>query len=336
MPRDLLGRPLEETPAPPLEKGRCPVCASPRPERALLPLRDTIWGRAGEFALVDCAPCGHRWLSPRPVPEHMSFYYRELWGDPRAERLQWGPIARGLNRLRLRALLREMPLTPDDHHLEVGFGLGAFLLLVARRTGAKVTGIDMDPMAVEFVARRAKVLGIRVDLRTGALESPSSKDLPTLASAGLMHVVEHLYEPVRELARVREHLRPGGCVLVEVPSAHAFGARVFGRWWVGQVAPQHLSLFSRASLERALTDAGYRDVRVRDAFIPGLLVLSAVIWWHWNLGGGSRHERNPLFLLLALVMALTAGPLLLLLDLLAAPLFALAGYGEVLRATARA
>lgn len=124
-------------------------------------------------------------------------------------------------------------------------------------------------------------------------------------------------------------------IVVEVPNVDALGHRWFGRFWAAHLAPQHLTAWSAATLTRALREAGFRDVRVRGAYLPFLLLLSLLQWWHWNVGGASRFKGNVLIANAgSAIFFLLFGVPLALLDLLLGPILARTARAEVIRATA--
>ena len=106
--------------------------------------------------------------------------------------------------------------------LDVGCGTGAHMLLLAD-LGWEVEGIEWDACAAE-VARQATGRPVTVGDVHG-FESSAQMD-----AILLNHVFEHLPDPVADLRRMRELLRPGGRVILVWPNSHGLGARRFGEW----------------------------------------------------------------------------------------------------------
>lgn len=318
--------------APPAEQPACPLCTGRDAEPFLDGLRDLLASKPGEFALVRCRACALTFLSPRPVREGIGFYYAGVYAES-AEKLQTGFLAGLADRARLRDLRSRIAIRAGDRHLEVGSGFGAFVVRLCRATGASAVAIDFGAPQVASVRRRSAAAGVTIDARQGEL---AAMDLPasSFRSASLLHYLEHGYDPLSDLRTVHRVLADDGAVVIEVPSADAFGLSAFGRFWAAHLAPQHLTTWSHATLDRALRDSGFRDVRVRDGYLPFLLLLSFLQWWHWNLGGASKRNVVVSTALSVLFFVLFGIPLAFL-DLVAGPLLALAGRGEVLRATAR-
>jgi 2-polyprenyl-3-methyl-5-hydroxy-6-metoxy-1,4-benzoquinol methylase len=76
-------------------------------------------------------------------------------------------------------------------------------------------------------------------------------------------VLEHVYEPVEIMERVRNWLKPGGIFYVQVPNIDSAEARVFGTYWHGLELPRHLSHFSPASLRNLAKMAKLEEVCIR-------------------------------------------------------------------------
>ena len=319
--------------APATERSACPLCGAEGAAPFLDGLRDLLAAKPGEFALVRCLACSLVRLSPRPVREGIGFYYEGVY-EGSAEKLQTGVLAGLADRARLRDLRKRTAIRPGDRHLEVGCGFGAFVVRLARTTGASAVAIDFGKAQIESVTRRAAEARVAIDARQGEL---AGQDLPAGAfrSASLLHYLEHGYDPLADLRSAHRLLADGGAVVVEVPSVDALGLALFGKFWAAHLAPQHLTAWSHVTLARALRDAGFREVRVRDGYLPFLLLLSLLQWWHWNIGGASRFKGNPLVAnLFSALFFLLFGIPLLALDLVAGPLIAFCRRGEVLRATA--
>ncbi|HVO30651.1 MAG TPA: methyltransferase domain-containing protein, partial [bacterium] len=149
--------PVPPTPvAPATEVASCPLCGAAESTR-IGTLHDAVWAKPGEFGLARCAKCSAAFLSPRPPRESIRFYYEGLYdadGLKTEEALQHSGVARFLNGLRLGALFRRRRPATGERHLDVGCGVGALLLRVARDTGATAVGVDLDKNAIDSAEAR--------------------------------------------------------------------------------------------------------------------------------------------------------------------------------------
>ncbi len=105
---------------------------------------------------------------------------------------------------------RETGLAPG-RFLELG-SAGGFFLEGARRHGWRVQGVELSPPAAQYSIRE-----LGHDVFQGLLEqAPFAAGSFDLALAD--NVLEHTTDPAGVLKRLRELLRPGGCLIVIVPS----------------------------------------------------------------------------------------------------------------------
>jgi SAM-dependent methyltransferase len=259
----------------------CPVCGGT--ERAVLHtgLRDRAFRTApGHWTMMRCRRCGSAYLDPRPSPRTIELAYRSYYthgssppppsvgrvrqglaGDYR--RARWGysdrqaipggrliPLVAPSRGATVDRELRHLPATPGGRLLDVGCGSGAFVARMAE-LGWRAEGIDPDPTAVAG----AREAGLDVEVGMVSDIDPA-ENAGAFDAVTLSHVIEHLHDPAGDLRRINELLPPGGLLWIATPNLEALGLRRFGRDWLGLDPPRHLVLFTRASLERLVRDAG--------------------------------------------------------------------------------
>jgi hypothetical protein len=137
--------------------------------------------------------------------------------------------------------------------LDLGCSSGSFL--------ASLKGPSWSLFGIEMAADSAK----RAEARSGAhvfigdiLDAPFSRESFDVITC--FDVLEHLYEPRRALARVREWLRPDGIFYLLVPNIDCGEARFFRSYWYALELPRHLTHFSPASLRRMAASVGLEEV----------------------------------------------------------------------------
>lgn len=144
-------------------------------------------------------------------------------------------------------------LKPAGRMLDVGCGNGATI----RAFGQVAPG--WTKAGTEFDAKyRAEVESIpdTEPLHVGPVEAvPGVFDVITM-----IHVLEHIVDPVAVLATLRGKLAPGGLLLIEVPHHPANPFEL--------LIADHRSHFTADALVRALTAAGYEIVSVAEDWIP--------------------------------------------------------------------
>jgi 2-polyprenyl-6-hydroxyphenyl methylase/3-demethylubiquinone-9 3-methyltransferase len=194
-----------------------------------------------------------------------------------------------------RMLGQYCPAFPGERVLDVGCGSGVISGFLAR-SGARTSGIDANPTAIDF-ARRTYVAE-NLDFQLGHVEDldfpPGSVD-----RVYCLEVVEHLFEAqaVDLFARLRVLVRPGGTLCVTTPNYR-------GLWPALEIvldrlklaAPmaehQHVSRFTRRKLLRSLSGAGW-DVKVLRTFST-LAPFASVFGWKIGLAAARLEDRIDL------------------------------------------
>jgi SAM-dependent methyltransferase len=137
--------------------------------------------------------------------------------------------------------------------LEVGCAAG-HLLSGAIEHGWDVMGVEASPKFSTEVKRRG------LPVHDGVLATlPDGQRLYDLVV--MTDVLEHLREPVADLALCRDLLEPGGLLVVATCDIGSFAARYYGLRW-RQLVISHTYYWTNASLRIALDRAGFDTVVV--------------------------------------------------------------------------
>lgn len=236
-----------------------------------------------EWVFVRCTDCGHVWLNPRPAlsalgtiyPPHYYAYDYEARVHPVA---RWGKAV--LDGRKLGGVLKRLG-GPPRTYLDVGCGSGRYLREMARRGLARrdIHGLELD---AEVVARLAgegfSVARARVE---EAELAPGSIGLATM-----FHVLEHVDEPDRVVARIAGWLAPGGTLAVETPNLDSLDHRLFSAtFWGGYHIPRHWHLFTPETLARLLMGAGLQPVAT--------IYQTGHSFWMYSLHHRLRYGSTP-------------------------------------------
>ncbi len=186
----------------------CPLCGER--EGYLIAERDRTGARLHTLL---CAGCTLVRIDPLPSPEEERCFYEGLY----RQSYKGGSRTRRRHCVRetlaaLRRFRRLAPLLrPGMRLLDAGCGAG-FFPFVLTRAGFACDGLEPDPHCVRFAQR---VLGLR-QVRLGRVEELVATDAYDLIT--LHHVLEHLRDPLTALTALRRALRPGGLLVLEVPT----------------------------------------------------------------------------------------------------------------------
>jgi SAM-dependent methyltransferase len=253
----------------------CPLCKAGD--------RKTRWNQTDRlfrttdrrFDIKDCPSCGVFFLSPVPEPDVLSSYYPEgYWlgppsgddgGDDGAAATQqnggglWTRLIEFYRRLVLRdhvrfvrrVLAAQAARGDDVFLLDVGCGDGSFLSACA---APKSMGMDLSEGAVRHVAARG-FPAVR-----GGLDAAPLRE-GTFSLITMFHVLEHVYSVDDTLGTVHRLLHEGGDLVLQVPNAASYQAKLLGGRWAGLDVPRHLLDFTPRSLRAVLRKNGFEPVR---------------------------------------------------------------------------
>lgn len=141
-------------------------------------------------------------------------------------------------------LAREAKLPANARILEIGCGTGHNLPMLA--SYGDVDAIEIDEAAAAKASERlGKQVGSAPLPELNGVE-PGSYDM-----VAVLDVVEHVEDDVAALQAIARALKPGGKILITVP-AHQW------MWSAHDVVNHHKRRYSKASLAKALDDAGLR------------------------------------------------------------------------------
>jgi SAM-dependent methyltransferase len=166
--------------------------------------------------------------------------------------------------LRYDAVRRLLERVDGGTALEIGVGQGSLGVLLARRFD--YTGIDLDEEALSTARERFARYGVDASkLIHGGLETVAGRTFDLVCA---FEVLEHFERDVAALAEWRQYLKRGGVILLSVPAGP-------DRFAKADVKAGHYRRYDRPSINKALTSAGFTDVRVLNYGVPAGYVLEA-------------------------------------------------------------
>jgi SAM-dependent methyltransferase len=156
---------------------------------------------------------------------------------------------RGRRRI-LDHIIESLSLPHSPRILEVGSGTGGNLLMLSRH--GSVSAVEMDDKARKLATEKAEA---PVTLRAGSCPHDIPFPGEQFDLICLFDVLEHIDEDVETLAVLREHLAPGGRMLITVPAYQWL-------WSAHDVFLHHKRRYTARALRRALTDSALSVDRI--------------------------------------------------------------------------
>ncbi len=149
--------------------------------------------------------------------------------------------------------------------LDIGCGIGGPAFVLARKYGAVVTGIDLEPQLISRASHRAKELGLshRTEFSTvtlGPLEFPD-RSFDVVFTSGALTQTEDKAGIVAECYRV---LKPGG-ILTCYDWLKSEGELSADMRYFIQMEGLTYNLITLAELGSHLVEGGFEDVTTEDA-----------------------------------------------------------------------
>ena len=236
----------------------CLACGSPQATTLFTGTDRLYHTTTRQFAVVRCSACGLLRLDPLPSPEELrTFYPDNYWFAP--DQTTASRLEETYRRIVLRDHVQFVSQALRDSTargplLDVGCGGGLFLGLMRER-GQRVIGLDFSAQAAGIAWRRQLVPAAVGDFERTPLRPGS------FAGVTMFHVMEHLYDPRAYLRIARELLAPDGRLVVQVPNAASWQARLLGSAWNGADVPRHLINFRDTDLVQMLEAAGFEVLR---------------------------------------------------------------------------
>lgn len=191
-----------------------------------------------------CRCCGLVYQSPRMDESELEQFYEREYRIQRQE--SENPIEKDIQMqdARARAVLgmAQPHLPAVIRHLDVGSSSGALLQRFQEQYGCASVGIEPGDAYRRFSQSQGLQIYPSLDTLAGADED--SFDL-----ISMMHVLEHVVDPVQTLRSLRESsMLPGGYILLEVPNLIEHES----------LELSHLYAFTRSTLKAIVQQAGFR------------------------------------------------------------------------------
>ena len=243
---------------------RCPLCQGPIEDRA---------SESEQFSIAKCPQCDHQFLNLKTgdVLDIASLYsqenyYSELGGSGMTSE---GYVNNGLNdglsnfyfNIRLKPLAKLLPSNKRIDYLDYGCSAGQIVSIAKNELGWNSSGIDLSETSVN----KAQQLGINV--RQGAIEN-LLKEENLYDAISLYHCLEHIVDPSDLLSKLRDKLKDGGLIAIEVPNIKSLPAIKNKSNWKGLLLPYHIHHFHAQSLSKLLVDSGYEIERIWTPYYP--------------------------------------------------------------------
>lgn len=237
-----------------------------------LPLYEFNNVKGKTFSIYNCGKCGLLRTSPlHDKKELKTIYGKKLKYDVKkqSEVFRSNFLERLKEKLIVRPLLSDLLKSFDDKKnlklLDIGCSTG-WITSIAQDIGFDVKGLEANPNSAAIARDK---FGLKV--YEGFVEDFNFED--GFHAVTMFHVLEHFADPISVLKIINKILRQNGKLLIVVPNAESVGTKIFKEnynWNVGQ----HISFFSKNSLELMLQKAGFKVIKSKTLISTPMLINS--------------------------------------------------------------
>ncbi|MCD6401760.1 MAG: class I SAM-dependent methyltransferase [Anaerolineales bacterium] len=226
-----------------------------------------------------CTNCGLVFQSPRMTEDELDAFYKKEYrqvyqGDSE-------PMAKDLfvqkGRAHSAVAFLEKSIPPPQRLLDIGASSGILLEFVQKKFGSEVVGIEPGDSYRAYAQER----GLEV---FKSIEEMHSANVTGFDLISMMHVLEHIPDPVGYLRMLREGmLSDEGFLLIEVPNLYAHDCF--------EIA--HMTSFSVHTLKEVLGQSGYQIYAIEKHGYPRSNNLPLYITALAKVEDAEKKEVNP-------------------------------------------
>lgn len=198
-----------------------------------------------------CNSCGANFLDPSPTKDQLyRAYANEYYGE--GSKKFNSTVEKVLDQFRsAKAASLAKHLDTNAKILDIGCADGEFLHQLSKFGKFQLHGVELEGKA----AQRAKERG-GIELHVGALQVDSYSD-ESFDLISIVHVFEHLPDPVQSLEIISKMIKKGGLVYLEQPNIGSWQAKFFKGNWLHLDPPRHIHLLRDQQIIELMSDRGF-------------------------------------------------------------------------------
>jgi 2-polyprenyl-3-methyl-5-hydroxy-6-metoxy-1,4-benzoquinol methylase len=236
-----------------MSSSACPVCGYHQFKMAFT--ATDYFVTKEEFAVKACIKCGMLMTAGLPKEEDIPDYYKSEDYISHSDTRK-GLVNRAYHLVRdimLSQKLRIIHKTSGKSKgsvLDIGTGTGYFLEFMQQK-GWEVYGVEKSPDARDFAEKHWN-LKIKSDEELFTLP-PARLDVITL-----WHVMEHLPNLQQHWQAISKLLKPDGVLVIALPNAGSWDAKLYGSYWAAWDVPRHLWHFTPKHIEEMGKAEGFK------------------------------------------------------------------------------
>jgi len=206
-----------------------------------------------DFKVLKCNKCGLARTYPVPYEGNITTYESPEWAldaiETATRRNRY--IFRSISSEMLKEVEREKK---DGRLLDVGCGVGN-LLDLARNNDWDTYGVELSETYCDYT----NSIGLKV---VNSTLTDAGFEEGFFDAISMIHVLEHIPEPLELLNEARRVLKQDGVLVVDTPDIGTITARLQKEHYISLDPDCHIWQFTPATLKELIARAGFKPIRV--------------------------------------------------------------------------
>lgn len=217
-----------------------------------------------DMKMHKCKGCKTVFLNPLPSIEDIKEFYHNSYQN--ASTGYFAKVGKKMKRSRGRVKYMSR-FIPSGTFLDIGSN-GGFMVEAAREKGFLATGVEIDSVSVEYAQEHYP----ENSYFTGTIEEFSNSGRQ-FDLAYCSEVIEHVPDVISFVEAISKVLRKGGVLYITTPDISHFRVPRDLTKWDAYGPPSHCIFFTPNSLKGLLERFGFRILKRRIAFKPGIKLI---------------------------------------------------------------
>lgn len=199
--------------------------------------------------VVKCLVCTYVYANPQPTPDTLQQMYATMTTETYTQEQE--NRQKAANKV-LDTIEKHKP--SKGRILDIGCSTG-ILLQQAKERGWDPYGVELSEQAHSYATQTLKLPHIHnIDFLKADFENYFFDAIV------LTDVIEHLPDPRKYIAKMKQLLHPDGCIYITTPNVRSWAHRLLKhKWWGIQLA--HLHYFSAQTLQQMLASEGLKSIQ---------------------------------------------------------------------------
>lgn len=230
----------------------CPLCGNKRAKK--------FWAMSG-YRLAKCDICAMVWdFFP---PSNQLAVYDESYFINENPKGGYANYFEGM-RINKKTFLERLKKIENKYGkkgkiLDVGCALGDCLVEAKKLGWKNAKGLEVSDYAFKIAKKR------NLKVKRGVLEENYFRK-GSFDVVLYQDVIEHIVNPVAELKKVYEILKPGGLIFIVTPDIEGVWSRMLGSFWYHYKPYEHLSYFSQKTIKLLLKQSGFANISTQPTY----------------------------------------------------------------------